>query len=131
MGSYAEVHAKHRHPDSTKVTNMQVDLRNLLTYIACEISRNGWGAAAAPSYLKTFCAGEVMAALPRALTTKLFAVYAKNQCKFMESRFLDAAEHEMLLKFEQQQQLASPAAAAATVATPVVVNHEDMVQNFF
>jgi len=76
------------------------DLRGLSLSVACEISKSGYTHTSVPPILKSFCADELITVLPRCLSTKLFSVYAKNQCKFMEARFLNNSETEMIISFD-------------------------------
>lgn len=79
--------------------NPPVNFANILQSISADISTSGYHTSSIPNYLKTFLAGELLSSLPRNLVEKLFQVYHENRCKYVECKFLNQTETEVLIKF--------------------------------
>jgi len=78
-------------------SEIPVSLRN----ISLDISKNGFNSSTMPNFIRTYCAGELMASLPPALTMRLFKSFYENRCKYLNVEFLDSSDNKMLITFDK------------------------------
>merc|ERR1712087_901017 len=89
-------------PDFIAYNMGDIDLPQLLQSISLNISKNGFNSSTIPTFLRTFCAGELISALPPNLVMSLFKCFAEDRCKYLDAKFVDKSDKQIIITFSKE-----------------------------